>query len=146
IGKLGMCCTRVGSRLKQSSSGTNHPNVALALAEPIAQCNIRSSTVSVAVMARSVGLLALLVVAPLASAAVSARGGQEACTAEDLRNRALLQNKLAGVCESMCREVEAYPACTCPNFVEPDSTPGLAAPAPASPDLGQYHDPSKPVG
>ncbi|CAK0897898.1 unnamed protein product [Prorocentrum cordatum] len=97
-------------------------------------------------MARSVGLLALLVVAPLASAAVSARGGQEACTAEDLRNRALLQNKLAGVCESMCREVEAYPACTCPNFVEPDSTPGLAAPAPASPDLGQYHDPSKPVG
>merc|ERR1719281_1223601 len=49
----------------------------------------------------------------------------KACSAEDLKNRAQLQNKLAGVCEDMCKEVGAYPKCTCPGFVKPDSTPGV---------------------
>merc|ERR1719217_1507369 len=49
-----------------------------------------------------------------------------ACAAEDLKHRAQLQNKLAGVCEDMCKEVGAYPQCSgCPNFVQPDSTPGV---------------------
>merc|ERR1719343_921916 len=51
---------------------------------------------------------------------------EEACVAEDLKYRAQLQNKLAGVCEEMCKEVGAYPNCNqCPKFVEPDSTPGV---------------------
>merc|ERR550514_1295147 len=50
----------------------------------------------------------------------------KACAAEDLKHRAQLQNKLAGVCEDMCKEVGAYPKCSgCPNFVQPDSTPGV---------------------
>merc|ERR1719409_1916275 len=36
-----------------------------------------------------------------------------------------LQNKLAGVCVDMCKEVGAFPKCTCPNFVQPDATPGV---------------------
>merc|ERR1719491_2141636 len=51
--------------------------------------------------------------------------GEAACATEDLKHRAQLQNKLAGICETMCKEVGAYPKCTCPNFVEPDSTPGV---------------------
>merc|ERR1719446_472564 len=44
----------------------------------------------------------------------------------DLENRVQVQNKLAGVCEDMCKEVGAYPKCTqCPKFVAPDSTPGV---------------------
>jgi len=36
------------------------------------------------------------------------------------------QNKLAGICEAMCKEVGAYPKCAqCPKFVAPDSTPGV---------------------
>jgi len=50
----------------------------------------------------------------------------ESCEAEDLKHRVNLQNKLAGICEDMCKEVGAYPKCTqCPNFVAPDSTPGV---------------------
>merc|ERR1719159_1046449 len=50
----------------------------------------------------------------------------KACAAEDLKHRMQLQNKLAGVCEDMCKEVGAYPKCSgCPNFVQPDSTPGV---------------------
>merc|ERR1719379_2411291 len=50
----------------------------------------------------------------------------KACVAEDLKHRMQLQNKLAGVCEDMCKEVGAYPKCSgCPNFVQPDSTPGV---------------------
>merc|ERR1719160_63068 len=50
----------------------------------------------------------------------------KACAAEELKHRAQLQNKLAGVCEDMCKEVGAYPKCSgCPNFVQPDSTPGV---------------------
>merc|ERR1719487_1947432 len=49
-----------------------------------------------------------------------------ACATEDLHHRAQLQNKLAGVCEDMCKEVGAYPKCSgCPDFVPPDSTPGV---------------------
>merc|ERR1719253_311418 len=44
----------------------------------------------------------------------------------DLQHRVQLQNKLAGVCEDMCKEVGAYPKCTqCPKFVAPDSTPNV---------------------
>merc|ERR1719456_993402 len=56
-----------------------------------------------------------------------AQGAQseEACLAEDLAHRVQVQNKLAGVCVDMCKEVGAYPKCTCPDFVQPDSTPGV---------------------
>merc|ERR1719261_1689593 len=51
---------------------------------------------------------------------------QTSCAAEDLQHRAQLQNKLAGICEDMCKEVRAYPQCAqCPGFVAPDSTPGV---------------------
>merc|ERR1719436_1130737 len=50
---------------------------------------------------------------------------EEACLSEDLKVRAALQNKLAGVCVDMCKEVGAFPKCTCPDFVPPDSTPGV---------------------
>merc|ERR1740138_1684192 len=50
---------------------------------------------------------------------------EEACLAEDLTHRMQVQNKLAGVCVDMCKEVGAYPKCTCPDFVPPDSTPGV---------------------
>jgi len=53
------------------------------------------------------------------------KNGADACAVADLRNRAALQNKLAGVCVDMCKEVGAYPKCTCPDFVQPDSTPGV---------------------
>merc|ERR1719158_22740 len=47
-------------------------------------------------------------------------------TAEDLEHRLKFQNKLAGVCEDMCKEVGAYPKCTqCPKFVAPDATPNV---------------------
>merc|ERR1719428_639962 len=46
--------------------------------------------------------------------------------ATDMEHRMQVQNKLAGVCEDMCKEVGAYPKCTqCPKFVTPDSTPGV---------------------
>merc|ERR1740138_178762 len=48
-----------------------------------------------------------------------------ACVANDLKQRINLQNKLAGVCVDMCKEVKAFPKCTCPDFVAPDSTPGV---------------------
>merc|ERR1719172_593676 len=48
------------------------------------------------------------------------------CLSEDLKRRMQLQNKLAGACEDMCKEVGAYPACSgCPSFVPPDPTPGV---------------------
>merc|ERR1719433_476122 len=57
---------------------------------------------------------------------VSHSQGQTACAAEDLKHRAQVQNKLAGVCEDMCKEVGAYPKCSqCPEFVAPDATPGV---------------------
>ena len=65
-----------------------------------------------------------LALAASQASAVSLR--ETACLKEDVKNRAELQNKVAGVCEDMCKEVGAYPMCTqCPDFVQPDSTPGV---------------------
>merc|ERR1719345_383631 len=50
---------------------------------------------------------------------------EEACTAEDLKHRMQVQNKIAGVCVDMCKEVGAFPKCQCPDFVAPDATPGV---------------------
>jgi len=50
---------------------------------------------------------------------------EQACLADDLKVRTALQNKMAGVCVDMCKEVGAYPKCTCPDFVAPDATPGV---------------------
>merc|ERR1719162_2510481 len=50
---------------------------------------------------------------------------EQACVAGDLKHRMQVQNKLAGVCVDMCKEVGAFPKCTCPDFVAPDSTPGV---------------------
>merc|ERR1719272_2893987 len=50
----------------------------------------------------------------------------KSCVANDLKHRATVQNRLAGICEDMCKEVGAYPQCAqCPGFVAPDSTPGV---------------------
>jgi len=73
-------------------------------------------------------LALVFVVPPLASALLNVKNLQEehACAAEDTQHRAQLQNKLAGVCEEMCKQVGAYPKCAqCPGFVAPDSTPGV---------------------
>merc|ERR1719156_50371 len=52
--------------------------------------------------------------------------GEQSCSATDLKNRVRVQNKLAGLCEDMCKEVGAYPKCAaCPSFVPPDPTPGV---------------------
>merc|ERR1719400_1476152 len=62
------------------------------------------------------------------TASVLQKGAQtgNACMAEDRERRVQVQNKLAGICEDMCKEVGAYPKCAqCPNFVTPDSTPGV---------------------
>merc|ERR1719198_2523298 len=51
---------------------------------------------------------------------------EQSCSAADLKNRVRVQNKLAGLCEDMCKEVGAYPKCAaCPSFVPPDPTPGV---------------------
>merc|ERR1719215_2085018 len=50
---------------------------------------------------------------------------QSACLDADLQHRMEFQNKLAGVCVDMCKEVGAFPKCTYPDFVAPDSTPGV---------------------
>merc|ERR1719149_107782 len=80
-------------------------------------------------MMRCTVAIALLFVCslPMGSARLAARSSHtnSACTANDLKHRALFQNKLAGVCVDMCKEVGAYPKCTCPDFVAPDSTPGV---------------------
>merc|ERR1719502_292916 len=50
----------------------------------------------------------------------------KACAADDLKRRMQVQNKLAGACEDMCKEVGAFPQCSgCPGFVPPDPTPGV---------------------
>merc|ERR1719159_611703 len=57
---------------------------------------------------------------------VSNVGAEASCVAADLKHRVAVQNKLAGICEDMCKEVGAYPKCAqCPDFVAPDSTPGV---------------------
>merc|ERR1719335_1096108 len=53
-------------------------------------------------------------------------GAGKSCVAQDQQRRAQVQNKLAGICEDMCKEVGAYPQCAqCPGFVAPDATPGV---------------------
>merc|ERR1719399_2145401 len=75
-------------------------------------------------------ILAAALLATPALSALHVKGAEEqqqqACVAEDLQRRMQLQNKLAGACEDMCKEVGAYPKCSqCPDFVQPDSTPGV---------------------
>merc|ERR1719393_773354 len=72
-------------------------------------------------------MMRALVAALLASStqATFLQNSDKACLSEDLQHRVQLQNKLAGFCEDMCKEVGAYPKCQCPNFVEPDATPGV---------------------
>eukprot|EP00747_Dinoflagellata_sp_TGD_P152361 gnl/TRDRNA2_/TRDRNA2_177294_c3_seq11.p2 gnl/TRDRNA2_/TRDRNA2_177294_c3~~gnl/TRDRNA2_/TRDRNA2_177294_c3_seq11.p2 ORF type:complete len:105 (-),score=22.28 gnl/TRDRNA2_/TRDRNA2_177294_c3_seq11:91-405(-) len=72
--------------------------------------------------------VALLLLVASASAMLHVKNTQteQACASEDLKHRAQLQNKLAGLCEDMCKEVGAYPKCAaCPSFVPPDPTPGV---------------------
>merc|ERR1719210_2773047 len=74
--------------------------------------------------------LVLLSRAPMVQATrVFARtnGSIAACVSEDMEARAMLQNKLAGICLDMCKEVGAYPeGCTCPGYTDPtDKTPGV---------------------
>merc|ERR1719407_259519 len=54
------------------------------------------------------------------------KADDKSCEASDLKRRAQLQNKLAGLCEEMCKEVGSYPSCPgCAGFVPPDPTPGV---------------------
>jgi len=76
-------------------------------------------------MAYTRSLVVLASVALASASLLRNADGDKACVAEDLKQRAQLQNKLAGICEDMCKEVQAYPKCSCPDFVEPDSTPGV---------------------
>jgi len=57
---------------------------------------------------------------------INLKSDEKACVDMDLKIRTQVQNKLAGVCEDMCKEVGAYPNCAqCAGFVPPDSTPGV---------------------
>merc|ERR1740138_832722 len=76
-------------------------------------------------MMRIVFIMTTLMAAPAQAAFLSNVQGDKACLSEDLQHRIQLQNKLAGFCEDMCKEVGSYPKCQCPNFVQPDSTPGV---------------------
>lgn len=70
----------------------------------------------------------VLAVLPFASALLAVRDSSEekACVAEDSKMRVQFQNKLAGICEDMCKEVGAYPKCSqCVDFASPDDTPGV---------------------
>merc|ERR1719231_2085568 len=78
-------------------------------------------------------MMKIAVFLALSASCTSALGGlrrdtdnSKACMAQDLQNRARLQNKLAGECEEMCKETGFYPDCAaCPGFVPPDPTPGV---------------------
>merc|ERR1712113_467370 len=52
---------------------------------------------------------------------------EQSCIKADLSNRMQVQNKLAGVCTEMCKEVDASAGMCkiCPDFVKPDATPGV---------------------
>ena len=69
----------------------------------------------------------VLVTALGLQAVVAVSSGSKACVAEDSAARAMVQNRLAGVCEDMCKSVGSYPKnCQCPGYVDTsDSTPGL---------------------
>merc|ERR1719478_2044776 len=73
-------------------------------------------------------MLLLLFVAPSVSAVlhVGQKSEQNSCEAADLKRRAQFQNKLAGLCEEMCKEIGQYPNCAqCAGFIPPDPTPGV---------------------
>merc|ERR1719201_1456450 len=54
------------------------------------------------------------------------RSVSQACVSEDMAARAMMQNQLAGICESMCKDVGSYPKCECPGYTDTtDKTPGL---------------------
>merc|ERR1719326_2656718 len=56
----------------------------------------------------------------------SSDNSQKACMEQDMKHRMQFQNKLASICQDMCKEVGAYPKCAqCPDFVAPDATPGV---------------------
>jgi len=68
----------------------------------------------------------LLVTALGLQAVAGFRVVSQACAAEDLAARAMMQNQLAGICETMCKDVGSYPKCECPGYVDTtDSTPGM---------------------
>merc|ERR1740129_775219 len=71
----------------------------------------------------------LLFAAASSASAVISHGAVtkgKSCLAEDMKHRVQFQNKLASICEDMCKEIDAYPKCSqCPDFVAPDSTPGV---------------------
>merc|ERR1740138_1185752 len=72
-------------------------------------------------------VLAIVALCAMPSQAAFLQNAQndKACMSEDLQHRIQLQNKLAGFCEDMCKEVGAFPKCKCPKFAAPDSTPGV---------------------
>ncbi|CAK0815280.1 unnamed protein product, partial [Prorocentrum cordatum] len=75
-------------------------------------------------------LLALLASASLAAGARLLRnaGADEACVAEETGTCASVPSSRTSWPASArrcARMVEAYPKCSCPDFVEPDSTPGV---------------------
>lgn len=70
---------------------------------------------------RVVALLVLLL-SPAAALILSKK--DNGCEKEDLKHRAMFQNKLAGACVEMCKEIGAYPDCQCPKYVK-DSSPGV---------------------
>merc|ERR1719356_1850474 len=63
---------------------------------------------------------------------------EQSCLKADLSNRMQVQNKLAGVCTEMCKEVDASAGMckVCPGFVKPDETPGVMT----WPELLQHMD------
>merc|ERR1719408_175070 len=78
-------------------------------------------------MVRAVFFMAMLMTTPIQAAFLKNAQADldKACLSEDVQHRMQLQNKLAGFCEDMCKEVGAFPKCQCPNFVKPDETPGV---------------------
>merc|ERR1719428_976946 len=74
---------------------------------------------------RAVVAFLLLASPALATLTLKSSHAEQACAAEDLQHRAELQNKLAGACEDVCKEMKKYPDCDCPDFVKPDETPGV---------------------
>merc|ERR1740138_38688 len=85
----------------------------------------RSKLSSVYLLTFAMKSVAVLTLLAVASARLLDNAASKACAADDLKHRTQLQNKLAGVCVDMCKEVGAFPKCTCPDFVAPDSTPGV---------------------
>merc|ERR1719182_922858 len=69
--------------------------------------------------------IVFLALASLASARLTVNSVNKACAAQDLQHRVQFQNKLAGACVDLCKQMGAFPKCTCPDFVPPDSTPGV---------------------